>query len=145
MATDTIEKLRALALEGIAEHPVIPMTPVRRRRRDDGLAPAVPAGEVTPTRELLPKVLYDGAVLEWRRAAHAWVPSLERVVAQGVVEVVVRGRDVDAVMRNGSQRARALPAPWVAVVVAVITGRELPAVRRALRNGQTRFTQETLP
>lgn len=142
MATDTIEKLRALALEGIADAPVVEITSVRRRRRDDGLAPAIPAWAETPTREPLTRMLFDGAALEWRRAAHAWVPSLERVVAQGVVEVVVRGRNVDAVMRNGSQRARSLPAPWVAVVVAAITGRELPAVRRALRSGQTRFTPE---
>ena len=53
-----------------------------------------------------------------------------------------RGRDVAAVMPNGTQRGQDLPAPWVAVVVAILTGRELPAVRSAMRRGVNLFVPE---
>lgn len=142
MPTDTIERMRALALDGIAHAPAAPVVPFRKRRRDDGTAPPADARDPRPAREPMPHVLRAGAELEWKRAAHAWVPPLDRLAARGVVEAVVRGRDVAAVMPNGTQRAQGLPEAWVAVVVAILTGRELPAVRRALRAGARRFTPE---
>lgn len=142
MPTDTIERLRALALDGMALEPAAPILPFRKRRRDDGAAPAIDSDAPTFTREPIPHALRAGADLEWRRATHPWVPSLDRLVAHGVTGVTVRGGDVSAVMCNGTQRAQNLPRPWVAVVVAVLTGRELPAVRAALRAGTTRFTVE---
>jgi len=139
--TDTFEKMRALALDGIVLPPTAPPKPLRKRR-NDGAPPPVDGSLPPPAREPMPHLLRAGAELEWRRAAHAWVPSLERIVARGVVAVTVRDRDVAAVMPNGTQRARGLPLPWVAVVVAILTGRELPAVRRALRAGVRHFTPE---
>lgn len=142
MPTDTIERLRALALDGIALAPAAPVVHFRKRRRDDGAPPTIDRDAERPAREPIPHVLRAGAELEWKRAAHAWVPSLERLVARGVTAVTVRGRDVAAVMPNGTQRGQDLPAPWVAVVVAILTGRELPAVRAALRAGERRFAPE---
>lgn len=142
MATDTIERMRVLALEGMALRPAAPLSAVRKRRRDDGAAPACAGDEPVTSREPLTHGLRMGAELEWKRATHAWVPSLERLVARGVMGCVVRGCDVAAVMPNGTQRAQGLPAPWVGVVVAMLTGRELPVVRAALRGGQREFTPE---
>ncbi len=87
-------------------------------------------------------MLRDGVEVEWRRATRPWTPSLERLAAQGVVSVTARGGDVDVAMRNGTHRARALPRPWVAVVIAWLTGRELPAVRAAMRRGVNLFVPE---
>lgn len=137
-----MERLRALALEGLAVTPVTPPPRVRKRRREEGGCPPTPPGAAALAREPMPEVLRDGAELEWRRAAQTWTPPIGKLVAQGVVSVTVRGRDVDAAMRNGTQRARGLPPPWVAVVVALLTGRELPAVRRALKRGVNLFVPE---
>jgi hypothetical protein len=142
--TDTIERLRALALDGMAVEAAAPILPFRKRRRDDGAPPTIEADAPTFVREPMPHALRAGADLEWRRATHPWVPSLDRLVAHGVTAVTVRGGDVAAVMNNGTQRAQSLPRPWVAVVVAILTGRELPAVRASLRAGTTRFTVETV-
>ncbi len=140
--TDTLDKLRALALDGLTPSVVAPFVRTRRKVRDDGLAPADPADVAPLEREPITQSLRDGAELEWRRATRPWTPSIERLVAQGVVSVTVRGCDVDVVMRNGTQRVRSLARPWVAVAAAMLTGRELPAVRAAMRRGVNLFAPE---
>jgi hypothetical protein len=62
--------------------------------------------------------------------------------AREVLRVRVTGKVKDGVeveLRNGTYRARGMPASWVPVVVAMLTGRELVPVRRAIRTGVTEF------
>lgn len=143
VATDTLDRLRALALDGLTPTVVAPFVRARKRVRDDGLAPVDPHDAPVLTREPITASLREGAELEWRRASRPWTPSLERLAAQGVVTVTVRsGGDVDVVMRNGTQRVRALSRPWVAVAVAMLTDRELPAVRASMRRGVNLFVPD---
>lgn len=137
-----MDRLRALALEGMAPAPTAPLVRHRKRATDDGLAPPIPAGAKAPEREEIPTAMRDDAERAWRRAARPWTPAIERLVALGVVSLRVRGCDVEVTMRNGTQRATELPKPWVAVTVAMLTGRELPAVRAALRRGVNLFVPE---
>ncbi len=139
-----MDRLRALALEGLDASHDEPTVAPRRRARDDGRAPAIDPSAPSLSREPLTAALREGAALEWRRASHAWMLPLDRVLAAGPLAVTVRrGVDVDVTLRNGMQRARDLPRPWVAVIVAVLTGRELPAVRAALKRGVNLFAPET--
>lgn len=142
MATDTLDKLRALALDGLHAHASVAPVRPRRRVRDDGLAPHDPPYAEALSREPLTRWLTDGGELAWRRATRPWTPPIDRLVAGPPLSVVARGADVDVMMRNGTQRARGIERPWVAVVVAMLTGRELPAVRSAMRRGVTVFIPE---
>ena len=141
MASDTFDRLRVLALQGVALHPTA--LPPRRRPRASAGPPMPPPGEPPSAREHLPGILLDEAGRLWRRVVQPWTPTLASIPAQGVLRVtVVRGATVEVVMRNGTYRARELPGPWVPVVVAALTGRELVPVRRALREGRTDFVPE---
>lgn len=141
VTVDVFEKLRARAMAGL---PAAPGVVSLKRPRAAGGPPAIPAGLHRPDREELPFVLTYDAERWWHRATPAWAPSMAKLKEAGVVRVQV-GRDgVTVVMRNGTHRARGLPSPWVPVVVAALTGRELVPVRRALRRGTTEFTPERL-
>ncbi len=137
---DALEHLRSIALEGLSV-PVASsrVVPSGRSRRDDGSAPGLPADAVRDERERLPTLLRDGAAREWKRHASPWSPTLDALAEAGVHTVRVRPDALDAVMRNGTHRARGLPRQWVAVVIARLLGEELPAVREALRRGVATF------
>jgi len=78
----------------------------------------------------------------WRRTTHAWVPSLSTLASSGVVFVEVIDGVVKVTLHNAVHVARGMPPRWVPVLVAALTHRELPAVRRALAEGVQRFTPE---
>lgn len=137
---DALEHLRRAALAGVSAPP--PSVTLRRVRRRLSPVPEIPPGATREAREALSIPLRDEAARWWRRATHAWVPPLFAVAARGVQGVEVRERDVVVTVRNAVLRARALPAPWVPVVVAALTGRELPAVRRAMAGGVSAFVPE---
>lgn len=142
MANDTIDRMRELALKDMAEASPTVVPFVKRRAKSPSGAPAIPSGVVTVVREELPLVLREGAALEWRRATQAWSPPLDQVASREVLRVRVTGKGKDGVeveLRNGTYRARGMPSPWVPVVVAMLTGRELVPVRRAIRTGVTEF------
>ena len=141
MASDTIERLRALALVGLAAPEPVRVL-VRRRLRPDPGPPPVPPGTVAPSREELPGLLLDEAAREWRRSTRPWALPLGALRALNVEVVRVAGRSIDVLLRNGVQRARGVAPAWLPVVVAALTGRELVAVRRALRRGVTEFAPE---
>jgi hypothetical protein len=142
VATDTFEQLRVLALRDMASEVVPLRSPRRRRLLDDTSVPEIPAGVATGGREGVPWVLWEEAEEQWRKHTHVWTPSLSRLYGARMVSVVIRRGDMDVTMRNGTHRAKGLPLPWIPVVVAVLTGRELPAVRAAMRRGVNVFVRE---
>ena len=118
------------------------MIPLRRARTRPGLAPEIPADATRLAFEPLPWMLVHDAGRWWRRAAAAWAPSLDALRAAGVERVDVADGAVVVTRRNAVYRATMLPRIWVPVIVAALTAAELPAVRRALARGATRFTAE---
>jgi len=138
---DPLEHLRRIALDGVSAP--TPVTPFRRPRPRAAAMPEIPEGEPRPAREELTGAMLHDAGRWWRRATHAWVPPLSTVIERGVEAVEVRGVDLTVVRRNAVHHATALPRPWVPVIIAALTGLELPAVRRALAAGTTRFTRGT--
>lgn len=138
---DPLEQLRRAALEGVAAPS--PVTPIRRVRPRQSSVPEIPAGEARPAREELTGAMLHDAARWWRRATHAWVPPLAQVIARGVESVEVRDNELVVARRGAVHRATALPRPWVPVLVAALMDLELPAVRRALAAGTTRFTRGT--
>lgn len=137
MPPDPLEQLRRLALDGVAAPAPVAFLP--RVRRRGASVPEIPEGATRPVREELSLVLLEEAARWWRRATHAWVPPLAAVVARGVEDVEVRERDLVVTRVNAVHKATALPRAWVPVIVAALTGLELPAVRRALAAGARRF------
>lgn len=105
--------------------------------------PEIPVDATRPAREELTGAMLHDAGRWWRRAAHPWAPSLAAIIERGVERVEVRDTEVIVTRRNAVHRAAALPRPWVPVIVAALTGLELPAVRRALRAGTTCFARGT--
>jgi hypothetical protein len=136
VADDPIDRLRLEALQGLPAAPRY--LPVRRVRPDPG-PPPLPEDAVTSTVEQLPAVLLEGATRAWRRCAQTWAPSLDRLPSLGVAQVRVSGRTLEVRVRNATYRARHVELVWVPVLVAALTGDELPGVRRALRRGTTLF------
>lgn len=141
MSSDVLRRLRAVALAGLAEPTVAPSTRKLRRRAPAGappIAPDAPRFAVEPMVELL----RDEAARWWRRCAPPWAPELAVIAARDDVEVATARGVVEARVPHATWRAVRLPERWAPVVVAVLTGRELPAVRRAMRSGVTRFTRD---
>lgn len=134
-----LHALRDAALAGLAP---IPAVPRRVKRAPGATPPAIPEGAIPPAREELPLAMRDDVARLWRRTTHAWVPPLTVIAASGVVAVEVVDGVVRVALRNAVHVARGMPPRWVPVLVAALTGRELPAVRRALAEGVQRFTPE---
>lgn len=138
MIDDPLARLRASALEGLTPPVAVPFT--RRPRAPRGLThPEIPADVPRPSHEAVPLALLHEAGRWWRRCAPNWAPSLEALVAQGVVGVRREGGALVVDAGAATYRARGMPAAWEAVVVAALTGRELVPTRRALRAGEVRF------
>lgn len=116
------------------------VVPLARRSRGERGAPSLPAGAVTPEREPIAVVLSDEAERKWRTATGAWVPTLASLVARGVGRITV-GEVLTVEMPNATYRARGVGRPWVAVMVAMLTGQEIVPVRRALRAGERVFAR----
>lgn len=95
-----------------------------------------------PAREALTFAMWEDAEWHWRRARQLWAPTLRGLLAQGVAEVELRGDALRVTVRNAVHRGVGVPTLWRPVIVCALTGRELPAVRRALAAGVTRFTAE---
>lgn len=139
MAHDPFDAYRRSALDGLsAPAPTAPWRKAPRVRETSG-APGLPAGAERLTREPLVGVLREEAGRCWRRAVPAWSPSLEAVLGRGPLAVEVSPGLVSVSLPHATCRARGIPTPWVAVVVALLTGEELVPVRRALRRGVRRF------
>jgi hypothetical protein len=134
-----LHALRDAALAGLAPPPVV--TP-RVKRARGATMPAIPDEATRPAREELPLAMRDDVARLWRRTTHAWVPSLGTLAAAGVVAVEVVDGVVKVTLRNAVHVARGMPPRWVPVLIAALTGRELPAVRRCLAEGVQRFTPE---
>ncbi|MFO0627486.1 MAG: hypothetical protein U0325_17895 [Polyangiales bacterium] len=134
-----LHALRDAALAGLAPRPSPTPRPAKPR---PGAAPEIPDDVARPAREALPFAMRDDVARLWRRATHAWVPSLGAVIDAGVLRVDVVEGVVRVTLRNAVHVARGMPPRWVPVLVAALTGRELPAVRRALVDGATNFTPE---
>lgn len=134
-----LHALRDAALAGLALPPAV--TP-RAKRARGATTPAIPDDATRPSREELPLAMRDDVARLWRRTTHAWAPSLVTLEAAGVVAVEVVDGVVKVTVRNAVHVARGMPPRWVPVLIAALTGRELPAVRRALAEGAQRFTPE---
>lgn len=135
---DPLARLRLAALDGLAPLTVVPFRGRPRARR--GVThPELPAGEVAPEREALPLVLLHEAARWWQRCAPNWAPPLEALVARGVTRVRRDGAALLVDAGAATYRVRGLHEPWVAVVVAALTGAELLPTRKALRAGVTAF------
>lgn len=138
MTDDPLARLRSAALHGLAPHAPTPFARPPRRRRD-ATHPEIPAGVVAPATEAVPAVMVHEAAAWWRRCAPGWAPPFEAMMAQGVVAVRREPGALVVESRNARYRVRGLPEPWVAVVVAALTGAEIVAVRAALRGGVAAF------
>lgn len=134
-----LHALRDAALAGLAPPPAV--TP-RVKRARGGATPTIPDDAARPAREELPLAMRDDVARLWRRATHAWVPSLATLDATGVEAVEVVDGVVKVTVRNAVHVARGMPPRWVPVLISALTGRELPAVRRALAEGVQRFSPE---
>lgn len=86
-----------------------------------------------PTREELPGILLDEAARVWRQHTQAWTPTLSVLAALAIEHVRVDRGCVVVTLKNGTHRSKPLPPQWISVIVAALTGRELPEVRRRLR------------
>lgn len=138
MSTESLDRLRALALAGLVE-PERPTPLVPRRRRASGEAPEIPDGATVLAREPMPEVLRVDAERHWKLCARPWTPSLAWLHERPIERVEVRGRDVTVVLRNATHCTRALPPAWIPVIVAMLVDDELTTVRRALREGAREF------
>lgn len=134
-----LHALRDAALAGLAPRPAV--TP-RAKRARAAATPPIPDDVQRPAREELPLAMREDVARLWRRTTHAWVPPLTVIAASGVVAVEVVDGVVRVALRNAVHVARGMPPRWVPVLVAALTDRELPAVRRALAEGVQRFTPE---
>jgi hypothetical protein len=86
-------------------------------------------------------VLVDQAERLWRQRAHPWSPTLA-ILRKHDPHVTVLGATLEVRVRTSTHRARGIPTVWVPVVLAALTGMELPMVRRALRAGRRTFEPE---
>ncbi len=135
---DPLARLRFAALDGLAPLTVLPFT--RRPRARRGVThPEIPAGAVTPAREELPQVLLHEAARWWQRSAPNWAPPLEALMTRGVTGIRCDAASLLVDVGAATYRVRGLHEPWVAVIVAALTGAELLPTRGALRSGVTSF------
>lgn len=141
MTTESLDRLRALALAGLAE-PERPAPTVLRRRRPSPEVPEIPEGVAAPAREPMPEVLRADAERHWKLCARPWTPALAWLRERPIERVEAQGRDVTVVLRNATHRTRSLPPAWVPVIVAVLVDEELTVVRRALREGVREFRRK---
>lgn len=141
MADDPFAHLRSLALLGIPVSAAPAALPRKRARSVPG-PPSTPTSAVVSAREELPRVLLDEAARVWKLHAQPWTPSLEALCESPWLHLRVDGARVEVALKNATHRTRPMPSPWIAVIVAALTGRELPAVRKLLRAGQP-LTRET--
>ncbi len=138
MTDDPLARLRSAALDGLAPLTVLPFTGRPRARR--GVThPEIPVGEEAPVREELPLVLLHEAARWWQRCAPNWAPPLEALRVRGVTGIRCDANSLRVEVGAATYQVRGLHEPWVAVIVAALTGRELVPTRRALRAGVTSF------
>lgn len=141
MPSEVLRRLRAVALAGLAE-PAPTLTPRKRRARSPSGAPSIPHDAPVFSVEPMVSVLRDEAARLWRRCAPPWAPELSALSARGDLEVITVRAVVEVRVPHATWRATRVPERWAPVIVAALTGRELPAVRRAMRSGATRFTRD---
>ncbi|MBI5514346.1 MAG: hypothetical protein HY909_11295 [Deltaproteobacteria bacterium] len=134
----SLDTLRRLALEGLPRAPVVS---VPRKVRPASGPPVTPPHARSYPREPLPFLLEEQAERLWRQCAHPWSPTLSLLRAEGAT-ARVQGSVLEVRGRTSSHRARGLPDAWLPVVLAALTGQELPAIRRALRAGEGAFAPE---
>lgn len=127
-------RLRDSALSGL---PVLNSAVVPKRKRSRPGAPEISPTATVYATEPMVSLLHDEAALWWRRCSPSWAPSLYTLSKRSDLELLVTAHSVEVRAPHATWRAVSLPRPWVPVITAVLTHRELSPLRRALRASPT--------